>query len=127
MFMTDKQKLRQKEYAEKLLAIYGEESGLGNFEKTMEVARCCIWQASLAHTPYFDAPIVSHRKGIVGVFVLFFKRLTRKATRFLIIPYIEKNYQFQEKTLESLNYITAYLELMKKHMDKQSRDVKIQD
>jgi len=52
---------------------------------------------------YFDVPLSTHRRGLIGYALLFVRRLLRKAMRFMVIPYIEQNYHFQQSVLVALD------------------------
>ena len=115
--LASEQRLRLREYSNKLIDYYNLESGhdsqlAGNGEIANRLAgiQRCISQAAQFASPYFDPPIETHRTGFVGSAVVFTKKIIRKLMRFMFMPQADKNYQFQLKTLEALKQMAATLE-----------------
>ena len=111
--MTSEQKSRQREYADMLVSYYNKNQNTpstkarqGELVHRYASIHDCISQVVMYASPYFDPPIATSRKGIAGRAVIITKKAIRKLTRFLFVPQMEKNYQFQIKTVEALKMIT---------------------
>jgi len=65
----------------------------------------------------FEEPITSHKhKGLLKISVIYCKRIIRKCTRFLLKPYAEKMFSFQENILITLRCIADKLNEMDKNI-----------
>jgi len=58
----------------------------------------------------FEEPLITHHKGIFGKIILLNKRVIRKCTRFLLKPYAEKSYLFQNNVFEALETMVTFFE-----------------